>query len=508
MRRLLNFVFIFSVAIFNQLAATPVDCITHIVQSGETLYGVAVKYKIKSSQILAANPELSKDPNLRIGQKICIPKSLASIPEGFSTNAPKELPTTTLVTNPVKDGETWFHIVQKSESFYGICKTYQILAYDLISANNLPNTIITENQKLILPKTALLPQQKSTSANNEVSPLIEMTQTATEEAQKKSINNTTNINSTSNSEFHIVKQGDTYYNISKRYGLKSNELKSLNNLTSTDIKLGQKLKISNQTTASAATTQSNEDDKIPPSANVINIAKEVEKKETTEKEISINSTKPTPPEKPKKEEPTKAKEKNKQIEEEQARLDLLGATQLKKEVSVETASIQPKKESATSSTKQDDTKEIIKPTIEIKEKSTIIESNSPKQPADVVTVVETKKDLEKPVLSAKPVLSFEEEYANTFQNKTTNQNMKLNKQRGMGELSDAITGNEYLAYYNGCEPGTILKITNLMSKRSTYVKVLGKTNNESMLIVSSKLASKLGVIDNDFLVEVSAYSKN
>lgn len=488
------------------MAANPVDCITHIVQSGETLYGVAVKYKIKSSQILAANPDLSKDPNLRIGQKICIPKSLGSIPEGFSANTPKELATTTLVTNPVKDGETWFHIVQKGESFYGICKTYQILAYDLISANNLPNTIITENQKLILPKTALLPQQKSTSANNEVSPLIEMTQTAAEEAQKKSINNTTNINSTNNSEFHIVKQGDTYYNISKRYGLKSNELKSLNNLTSTDIKLGQKLKISNQTTASAATTQSNADDKIPPSANVIDIAKEVEKKEVSEKEISTTSIKPTPTEKPKKEEPTKAKEKNKKIEEEQARLDLLGVTQPKKASPVETASTVAKKESGTSAATQND--EVTKPTIEIKEKSTIIESSSPKQPADAVTVVETKKDLEKPVLSAKPVLSFEEEYANTFQNKTTNQNMKLNKQRGVGELSDAIIGNEYLAYYNGCEPGTILKITNLMSKRSTYVKVLGKTNNESMLIVSSKLASKLGVIDNDFLVEVSAYSKN
>lgn len=40
---------------------------------------------------------------------------------------------------------------------------------------------------------------------------------------------------------YVVQQGDTLYNISKRFGLTVDELKSLNNLTDNDIKIGQKI---------------------------------------------------------------------------------------------------------------------------------------------------------------------------------------------------------------------------------------------------------------------------
>lgn len=40
---------------------------------------------------------------------------------------------------------------------------------------------------------------------------------------------------------YVVQQGDTLYNISKRFGLTVDELKSLNNFTDNDIKIGQKI---------------------------------------------------------------------------------------------------------------------------------------------------------------------------------------------------------------------------------------------------------------------------
>jgi len=40
---------------------------------------------------------------------------------------------------------------------------------------------------------------------------------------------------------YVVQQGDTLYNISKRFGLTVDELKLLNNLTDNDIKIGQKI---------------------------------------------------------------------------------------------------------------------------------------------------------------------------------------------------------------------------------------------------------------------------
>lgn len=511
MQRLFILAFVFSIAALQHLAALPSDCFTHMVLPGETLYGIAVKYKIKSSLILAANPELSQNPNLKIGQKICIPKSLAVIPQGLENNTPKNLPGASVTTNPIKEGDTWFHIVQKGESFYGICKTYQILAYDLISANNLPNTIITENQKLRLPKTSILPIEKNTNSSNEVSPLIEMTQATTKEAQNNSTDNSTNIiNSNNKIEFHIVKKGDTYYSISNYYGLKPDELKKLNNLTSSEIKIGQKLKVINRNKVAETTPQFNDEDTIPANANVIEIAKELEKNKIEDKENVANMSNIPSNEKSKKQQIAKAKNNSKRMEEEQARLDLLAATPIKNETSsdISFSKSAERKTETINNGQKNSTKETATNITESKEQPKTSQNDLARQTNDVALSTEIKNDPHKPIYSAKQLASFEEEYANAFQNKSVNQNMKLQKQRGIGELSDNIKGNEYLAYYNGCEPGTILKITNLMSKRSTYVKVLGKTNNESMLIVSSKLASKLGVIENDFLVEVSAFTKN
>lgn len=45
------------------------------------------------------------------------------------------------------------------------------------------------------------------------------------------------------SNIHIVKKGDTLYNISKSYNLKVKDLMKLNNLTSNTIYLGQKLRV-------------------------------------------------------------------------------------------------------------------------------------------------------------------------------------------------------------------------------------------------------------------------
>ncbi len=55
-------------------------------------------------------------------------------------------------------------------------------------------------------------------------------------AQKDSVNQDSTI-----SKIYVVKQGDTLYNISKRFGLTVDDLKTLNSLADTNIKIGQKL---------------------------------------------------------------------------------------------------------------------------------------------------------------------------------------------------------------------------------------------------------------------------
>jgi len=72
-------------------------------------------------------------------------------------------------------------------------------------------------------------------------------------------------------------------------------------------------------------------------------------------------------------------------------------------------------------------------------------------------------------------------------------------------------GNQFLALYSYAEMGSILKVTNLMSKVSIYVKVIGKmpandTQSDVILKVSAEAAAKLKVSEDKFLVEVTGYN--
>jgi len=49
------------------------------------------------------------------------------------------------------------------------------------------------------------------------------------------------IQSTPNDKLYMVQQGDTLYNISKRFGLTVDDLKAINNMADNNIKIGQKL---------------------------------------------------------------------------------------------------------------------------------------------------------------------------------------------------------------------------------------------------------------------------
>lgn len=53
----------------------------------------------------------------------------------------------------------------------------------------------------------------------------------------------------SNNEYYTVQKGDTLYSIANKYGLTVAELKKLNNLTSNLLSIGQKLKVTNNSSS-------------------------------------------------------------------------------------------------------------------------------------------------------------------------------------------------------------------------------------------------------------------
>ncbi len=116
-----------------------------------------------------------------------------------------------------------------------------------------------------------------------------------------------------------------------------------------------------------------------------------------------------------------------------------------------------------------------------------------------------------PVTSLRTNSSNAAEYSGVFSQYSIS-GFKIKKNRGAANyLADNTSGNQFLAFYNDAETGSIIRVTNLMNKKTIFVKVMGKVppadaGQEIMLRLSNKAAQELGAVDEKFLVEVAAYS--
>ncbi len=105
------------------------------------------------------------------------------------------------------------------------------------------------------------------------------------------------------------------------------------------------------------------------------------------------------------------------------------------------------------------------------------------------------------------------EYPGIF-NQYSSHGYRIKKNKGAANyLADETGGNQNLAFYSEAETGSVIRVTNLMNKRTVFVKVVGKVpptdaGNEITIKLSNKAAQDLGAIDEKFLVEVASFSSN
>jgi LysM repeat protein len=170
----------------------------HFVQAGNTLYGLTKLYKITAEEIVATNPELSA--GLKEGQKLLIPAVA-------STETP-------VIIKPVSSNDKT-HVVEKSETLYGISRKYDVSMEEMVEANPGIENGISIGQTLIIPesKTPKAPKVES----------------------KIVFYDTTIV--------HTVLDHETMYSISKRFMVSVEELQKVNGLKSTKIKPGETIKI-------------------------------------------------------------------------------------------------------------------------------------------------------------------------------------------------------------------------------------------------------------------------
>lgn len=165
----------------------------YTVQKGDSLYSIANKYNTSIEDIKKINNLTSNI--LQIGQTLIIPTTSQS--------------------------DYTIYTVQSGDNLYNIANQYGISVNDIIKENNLGTTMLFIGQQLLIPS---IKEQEQ--------------------------------NDVYNKNIYIVQKGDSLYSIAKKFNISVNELKSINNLTTNMISIGQKLIIPEQQDYEKYTVQS------------------------------------------------------------------------------------------------------------------------------------------------------------------------------------------------------------------------------------------------------------
>ncbi len=128
---------------------------THIVQRGENLFRIALRYGVTVNALAAANG-LSSTSTIYVGQRL-------TIPTGGSGGSP--LPTPTPSPSPSPPPASGVHTVQRGENLYRIALRYGVTTQALAAANGIanPNRIYV-GQRLVIPGSGPAPSPSPTPA--------------------------------------------------------------------------------------------------------------------------------------------------------------------------------------------------------------------------------------------------------------------------------------------------------------------------------------------------------
>lgn len=216
----------------------------YIVQKGDTIYSIAKKMGIKANDIINANN--LENYNLSIGQELIIPSSSMT----------------------VEDSE--IYTVVSGDSLYKIANKFNTTVDEIKRLNNLTSNTLSIGQKLIIKQN----DNNNNNTNNETYTVVAgdslykiANKFNTTVDEIKRLNNLTsnnlsigqqliikqnisndNNNNNSNTETYTVIAGDSLYKIANKFNTTVDEIKRLNNLTSNNLSIGQKLIIKKNTT--------------------------------------------------------------------------------------------------------------------------------------------------------------------------------------------------------------------------------------------------------------------
>jgi len=185
-----------------------VTFIEHFVARGETLGGIALRYRVNQSMLFAANPKV-KSRSLRIGQRIVVPTG--GVP---STKVARRMaePVVAAGTTP-----RTYHKVKRGETISEIADEYGVSQRELLGWNGLDargRIRIGQRIRVAAPETRTATAAPGPRAD------------------------------TTGERTHIVRRGETLTGLAKRYGVSIQALRTANGLSEREtLKAGVALKI-------------------------------------------------------------------------------------------------------------------------------------------------------------------------------------------------------------------------------------------------------------------------
>jgi len=223
----------------------------HIIKKGDTLYSLSKRYGTTVDELKRLN-NLS-DNNLSIGQKLIVKKDVKPgkpvVPVPVTkpvtpeiTESPPALQISALPGSEInpslslekKIPADYYYTVKAGDNLYRIAINHNIKLEELLAWNNFANSSIPihPGDKLVIKNPAELPETKIVPEEviSEPNPAV---------AAVPAKNDTVLIE-----RVYVVQKKDTLYRIAINNGMTVEELMQLNNLTSPDLKVGQKLYLS------------------------------------------------------------------------------------------------------------------------------------------------------------------------------------------------------------------------------------------------------------------------
>lgn len=200
----------------------------HVVEKGQTAYGISKMYDVTVSEIFSSNPTAKE--GLQIGQELYIPapnSTVATEPTKVvveSESLPQVGDKKDVTTNKenILDTNKIFHTVEQGETMYAIAKKYGVKVEDLIAANG-DNSSIKPGDRIIIPVD-------KADKSNVVVPIV-----------KDPIN--TSVNPGDSVVLHKVQAGETFYSLSKQYSVTGQDIRDANDGLPKGLQVGETIRI-------------------------------------------------------------------------------------------------------------------------------------------------------------------------------------------------------------------------------------------------------------------------